>query len=413
MRGQRFSLPGAPGGLRAVRDPAVALRLLSAPPSGELGPAVRQLRPLAPAVLLQAPEGSVAALPSSTPLCRRGGGGASRRGGRGWPPGSARFGRRGLRRHRSRFRSEDRGKAGTLLGPPGGACLSPDARRLRGGDVERDSPPGARPAVVSGAGGLLHPERPCASRSARGPTGGGVGEGAMIPAVILAGGLGTRLRPLTDRQPKALVRVQGKPFLQHQLEQLKRGGVQDVLLLVGYRGRQIEETFGDDARLGLRLRYSAEDMPLGTGGALRKAEELLPDDFLLLNGDTLLPLGYEELWKTYRQSQKLGLLVAYENPDRALENNLALGSDRLVTAYHRHNPAGLTHVDAGLGVFSKRLLQFIPPALRVALEEEVYPMLIHRNQLAGFSTPQRFYDMGSFAGLEALERGLTALEEKP
>jgi len=235
----------------------------------------------------------------------------------------------------------------------------------------------------------------------------------MIPAVILAGGLGTRLRPLTDRQPKALVRVQGKPFLQHQLEQLQRGGVQDVLLLVGYRGRQIEETFGDDARLGLRLRYSAEDMPLGTGGALRKAEELLPDDFLLLNGDTLLPLGYEELWKTYRQSQKLGLLVAYENPDRALENNLALGSDRLVTAYHRHNPAGLTHVDAGLGVFSKRLLQFIPPALRVALEEEVYPMLIHRNQLAGFSTPQRFYDMGSFAGLEALERGLTALEEKP
>src|SRR3972149_6479402 len=94
MRGQRFSLPGAPGGLRAVRDPAVALRLLSAPPSGELGPAVRQLRPLAPAVLLQAPEGSVAALPSSTPLCRRAGGGDSRRGGRGWPPGSARFGPR-------------------------------------------------------------------------------------------------------------------------------------------------------------------------------------------------------------------------------------------------------------------------------------------------------------------------------
>ena len=235
----------------------------------------------------------------------------------------------------------------------------------------------------------------------------------MIPAVILAGGLGTRLRPLTDRQPKALVRVQGKPFLEHQLELLQRGGVREVLLLVGYRGRQIEQTFGDGAPRGIRLCYSLEDVPLGTGGALRKAEELLPDDFLLLNGDTLMPLDYEKLEKAYRQSQKLGLLVAYENPDRALENNLALGSDRLVTAYHRHNPAGLTHVDAGLGVFSKRVLQFIPSALRVSLEEEVYPMLIHRNQLAGFSTPQRFYDMGSFAGLEALERGLTALEEKP
>jgi len=235
----------------------------------------------------------------------------------------------------------------------------------------------------------------------------------MIPAVILAGGLGTRLRPLTDRQPKALVRVQGKPFLEHQLELLQRGGVRDVLLLVGYRGRQIEQSFGDGARLGLRLRYSLEDTPLGTGGALRQAEALLPDDFLLLNGDTLMPLDYEKLEKAYRQSQKLGLLVAYENPEHALDNNLALGSDHLVTAYHRHNPAGLTHVDAGLGVFSKRLLQFIPPALRVSLEEEVYPMLIHRSQLMGFPTPQRFYDMGSFAGLEALERGLTALEEKP
>lgn len=235
----------------------------------------------------------------------------------------------------------------------------------------------------------------------------------MMPAVILAGGLGTRLRPLTDRLPKALVRVQGRPFLEHQFEQLKQAGVSEVLLLVGYRGRQIEEACGDGRRLGLRLRYSYEASPLGTGGALRKAADLLPEEFLLLNGDTLVRLDYPDLLAAYRQRRKLGLLVAYENPERALPNNLALGPDLSVTAYHRHDPLGLTHVDAGVALFSKRLLTLIPAAPRVSLENEVYPLLIGRNQLAGYPIRQPFYDMGSFAGLEALERNMNTGEEKP
>lgn len=231
----------------------------------------------------------------------------------------------------------------------------------------------------------------------------------MILAVILAGGAGTRLRPLTERLPKALVPVQGKSFLEHQLERLRAGGVTDVLLLVCYRGEQIEAVFRDGARLGLRLRYVYDGASRGTGGALKNAEPLLPEDFLLLNGDTLLEMDYAALVDAYRERGKQALVVAWENPDGQVANNLALGPDQRVIAYHKRNPAGLTHVDAGVAVFSRRLLEVIPSGRAVSLEEEVYPRLIERHQLWGFPTRERFYDMGSPAGLEALEGELVAV----
>lgn len=228
----------------------------------------------------------------------------------------------------------------------------------------------------------------------------------MIPAVILAGGEGTRLRPLTESLPKALVPVQGKPFLQHQLERLRAAGIREVLLLVCYRGRQIEEYFAEGVRLGLRLAYSYEETPRGTAGALKLAESKLPDDFLLLNGDTLLAFDYAALVERYRRRGKLGVVVAFENRDTGLVSNLALGPDGRVVAYRRGNPAGLTHVDAGVAVCSRGILALVPPGRRVALEDEVYPLLIGRHELWAFPTRERFYDMGTPAGLAGLEAAL-------
>jgi len=114
-----------------------------------------------------------------------------------------------------------------------------------------------------------------------------------MQVVILAGGKGTRLRPITYQVPKPMVPIHGKPFLQYQLELIKSLGINEVLLLVGYLGKQIEEYFGGGPKFGLNIEYSYENNPLGTGGALKNAEEKLAEKFLLLNGDTFLPMDYE------------------------------------------------------------------------------------------------------------------------
>lgn len=224
----------------------------------------------------------------------------------------------------------------------------------------------------------------------------------MMPVVILAGGFGLRLRPLTDQLPKPLLRVRGKPFLHHQVDLLKAFGMTEILLLVGYLGWKIKGYFGDGSGLGVHIDYAVEETPLGTGGALKKAAEKLPPDFLLLNGDTFLALDYPQFVESYRKRDRWGLVVAFENPHQTMPNNLAVGPEGCITAYNKENRTGLTHVDAGVAVFSKRILELIPPGRVCSLEEEVYPRLIEREKLWAFPTRQPFYDMGSFAGLEAL-----------
>ncbi len=146
-----------------------------------------------------------------------------------------------------------------------------------------------------------------------------------------------------------------------------------------------------------------EESLLGTGGALRHAEDKLQSDFLLLNGDTYLAIDYGQLVECFHKRCPWGLVVAYENQNGSIPNNLGLGLQGQVVAYNKCNPCGLTHVDAGVGVFSKRIVQLIPGGRTFSLEEELYPELIERCELWGYRTPQPFYDIGSFAGLDALE----------
>ena len=229
-------------------------------------------------------------------------------------------------------------------------------------------------------------------------------------AVILAGGLGTRMRPMTETIPKPMIPVAGKPFLQHQLELLAAHGLSRILLLLAYLGQQIERQFGDGASLGCKLSYSYEPSPLGTGGALKNAETKLEDEFALLNGDTYLAVDYAALFQAFRKSRSDALIVAYRKSSRAtanspannVPNNLAVAADGRVAAYRKHNPEELTHVDAGVIVLRKRILGKIPPARFCSLEEDIFPQLIADGQMSAWVTSEPFYDMGSPAGLEAL-----------
>ncbi len=231
-------------------------------------------------------------------------------------------------------------------------------------------------------------------------------------AVILAGGLGVRLRPLTLEVPKPMVPVAGKPYLEHQLLLLAEHGIRNVVILTGYLGEQIEECFGDGSALGLSVRYSRERTPLGTGGALLKAQPLLAAEFLVIYGDSYLPIDYSAVLERLREAADGGVLVVYDNRngDTSVRNNIALDGAGYVTRYCKDAPdvRGLTHVDAGVAALRKSVLELLPmEARKPSLEAELYTRLIGRRGLLAYETRQRFYDIGTPERIKLIEGFLT------
>ena len=227
-----------------------------------------------------------------------------------------------------------------------------------------------------------------------------------MQAVILAGGLGTRLKPITERIPKPMVSVAGKPFLAHQISLLARNGVDDIVLCTGYLSEAIESYFRDGAAFGVSFRYSREPEPLGTGGALKHAARYLSDAFFVLNGDTLLDIDYESVFARFKSLAVVGLMVAYDNSVFVAEGNVGVDARGFVAAYSKEAGCGLSLVDAGVSVFSKNITGYFPRKKRFSLEEDVYPKLIAASQLAAYPTSQRFYDMGTPERIQVLEEVL-------
>jgi NDP-sugar pyrophosphorylase family protein len=229
-----------------------------------------------------------------------------------------------------------------------------------------------------------------------------------MQAVILAGGLGTRLGPLTRTVPKPMVPVAGRPYLEHQLRELARQDVTDVVLLTGYLGEQIEDYFGDGRPLGLRLRYRREATPQGTGGALRDAADLLADSFLLIYGDSYLPIDYAAVLRRLDESGAAGVAVVYDNrEDTNVRNNVAVSPDGVVTRYAKGAAdPDLRYVEAGVLAFRREVLGRLPPSGPASLEADLYPGLVARGELAAFVTGQRFYDIGTPERLALIEQVL-------
>ena len=218
--------------------------------------------------------------------------------------------------------------------------------------------------------------------------------------VILAGGLGTRLRPLTSEVPKALIPIGGKPFLHHQIDLLKRQGIRDIVLCVAHLREQVKDYFGDGSWLGVRIRYSEEEgRLLGTAGAIKNAEPLLSDDFFLMYGDSYLMIDYREVMRYFRRFDRLGLMVVWRNVDRFERSNVMVEGN-LVTAYNKDQKSpGMVYINYGLSVLRKEALAFIPPG-RPFSQEDFYHILIDRGELLAFEVEQRFYEIGSPEGLE-------------
>jgi len=214
-------------------------------------------------------------------------------------------------------------------------------------------------------------------------------------AVILAGGLGKRLGPLVERIPKPMVPVGGVPFLDYILRQLGAQGIRDVLLLVGYRAEAIQSRYGDGAGFGLSIQYSREAAPLGTGGAFRLAKPLITRRFLLLYGDLYRPVNYLAVADAHR-GHCLAVYPHVAGLTTIACANVGLGPDhRSVSIYAKDRPdLGLTHVDAGFGVFEPDALELLPDGVS-SFEECLYPTLAGRNRLEAEIVDRNFFDIGN------------------
>ncbi len=240
-------------------------------------------------------------------------------------------------------------------------------------------------------------------------------------AVILAGGAGTRLRPLTADVPKAMIDINGRPFLEYVIEELKRNGIRQIVLCLGYLADKVREYFGDGKKFGVRIEYSVEKEYLGTAGALKLAQDLLADDFFVLNGDTYLKADYAGIYRDFKKSDKLGLMVVYDNREKAAAENIAVDDDGMVAAYGKREPlkkgdqpvemlsagsAEYRFVDAGVYVFKKGMLDLIERGRFASLEGDVYPELIMQKELKAYVTSQRYYDLGTPERLELIRKVL-------
>jgi N-acetyl-alpha-D-muramate 1-phosphate uridylyltransferase len=228
-----------------------------------------------------------------------------------------------------------------------------------------------------------------------------------LQAVILAGGLGTRLRPITDETPKAMIPICGRPFLEYQLALLKSHGIRDIVLCIGYRGDMIQDYFGDGSRFGLSIHYGDDGAaPLGTAGALKNVESHLNEAFFVTYGDGYLRCEYGRAMEFFRRRGCLGLMMIYKNSGRYDRSNVVVRHG-FVAAYDKtHTLPGMQFIDFGVALLNRTVLGRIRQSVPMDLQT-LYNDLIAERQLLAYRAKQRFYEIGSPSGLiefEALAR---------
>ena len=224
-----------------------------------------------------------------------------------------------------------------------------------------------------------------------------------LPVAILAGGLATRLRPITERVPKVLIPVAGKPFLAHQLALLRQQGITRAVLCLGHLGEMVQRDFGDGSAHGVKLEYSFDGpVLLGTGGALKRALPLLGDKFFVLYGDSYLPIDFQPIAEFFERSRRLGLMTVFQNEGRFDTSNVVFGDGEIKVYDKKNKLPEMRHIDYGLSLFKASAFDDWPADEPFDLAD-VMQRLVARKQLAGFEVKERFYEIGSHEGLAELE----------
>jgi len=225
---------------------------------------------------------------------------------------------------------------------------------------------------------------------------------SALPVALLAGGLATRLRPITAKIPKLLVEVAGEPFFTHQLRLLKAAGLTEIILCVGYLGEQIVELYKDGSNYGVNIKYSFDGPKLlGTGGALIQALPLLGDSFYVLYGDSYLPIDYRKIGDHFINSGKQGLMTVFENKGLYDASNVWFENGEIKVYDKKAKLPEMKHIDYGLGLFKASAFEGYSKTEVVDLAE-VQKKLVSQHELCGYEMKERFYEIGSPEGLAEL-----------
>ena len=230
----------------------------------------------------------------------------------------------------------------------------------------------------------------------------------MLTVAILAGGLATRLRPITEAVPKSLLQVNGEPFVLHQLRLLQAKGVLRVVLCVGHLGESVQRVIGDGSALGLQIDYSFDGPALlGTAGAIRNALPKLGEPFFVMYGDSYLPCDYAAIARNFESSGVLGMMTVFRNEGKWDTSNVEFEAGKIL-AYSKTNRSPRMHyIDYGLGAFRAAGFHNLSPGKPSDLTE-LYTDLLLQKQLAAFEVRERFYEIGSPEGLRETSEFLAA-----
>jgi NDP-sugar pyrophosphorylase family protein len=233
-----------------------------------------------------------------------------------------------------------------------------------------------------------------------------------LQAVILCGGLGTRLGDLAKDVPKAMMPVANRPFLEYELELLKRGGVNDFVLCTGHLGEVIERHFGDGTSFGINVSYSHDGAALrGPAGALKRASRLLRDEFFVTYGDAYLRVDYRSVMDRLLESGTMGVMTVYKNEGRHGKSDLVVRRGRVVKYDKKDLAPGMKWINYGVSALSKRALALIPSD-RFCGEEEFYGNLIDGQQLLAYPVGKRFYEIGTPSALREFTRFISTASRK-
>jgi NDP-sugar pyrophosphorylase family protein len=234
---------------------------------------------------------------------------------------------------------------------------------------------------------------------------------ATVPVALLAGGLATRLGPISEKTPKALVDINGRAFIDHQLSLLRRHGFRKIVLCLGHLGQQIEQRLGDGAFFGLEISYSHDGPNLiGTGGAIRRALPMLGELFWVMYGDSYMDIPYADVLGSFveqsRSRRPMGLMTVIRNEDRWDRSNAVFADGRLSCYDKSNRTPDMQYIDYGVQLLRRRALEDLSLKERFDLSD-VYRGLVARGEMIGYEVFSRFYEIGTPAALAETRRYLS------
>lgn len=231
----------------------------------------------------------------------------------------------------------------------------------------------------------------------------------ILSVVVLAGGLATRLRPITEKIPKSLISINDVPFVLHQLKLFQQNGINHVHFCLGHLGKMVEKLVEESIfSKAMKITYSYDgETLLGTGGAIKKALPLLPDTFFITYGDSYLDIDYQSVESRFIKSihENYGLMTVFKNSNQFDTSNVIFENSRIILYSKKKLTNNMEYIDYGLGILRKNHFDAYPDQIPFDLSE-IYEKLSVNGGLLGYESPERFYEIGSVKGIEDLSNYL-------